>query len=269
MTTDGPQSLHDRTAELLEAYVLGALDPPEEAVVDEHLEDGCEDCEESVSALRRIASAIPLAAPLFRTSAALKSRVLANAYARPSAQAAAPPGRARGRGLLFLRGAPGPWFRTAAAAAAVLAVAGLLAWNVVLQSDVDSLESDRAGAIGRVAGVEANVAAAVTSLSAPNTQTVLFNGTPAAPAAEGRLLFAPDDGSYFMVVRGLAPTEPGAAYVIWAETPAGPERVGEFVVDERGETVTHGYLRTSLLDTISLKVLTRRTSLQPRPSATW
>ena len=103
MSADGPQSLHDRSEELLEVYVVGALDPAEEAIVDEHLEDGCEDCDESVSALRRVANAIPFAAPLSRISTTLKSRVLADAYADPetpaasaTATATAPPCRTRG-----------------------------------------------------------------------------------------------------------------------------------------------------------------------------
>ena len=155
----------------------------------------------------------------------------------------------------------------AAAAVAVLALAGLLAWNVLLQGDVNSLESDRGGALSRVAGVEANITAALTSLSAPNTQTVLFSGTDAASDAAGRLLFAPDDGSYFMVARGLVPTAPDAAYVIWAETTAGHERVGEFVVDERGETITHGY-HPGTTPSVS-KSSTRWTAWRPCQAATW
>lgn len=155
----------------------------------------------------------------------------------------------------------------AAAAVAVLALAGLLAWNVLLQGDVNSLESDRGGALSRVAGVEANITAALTSLSAPNTQMVLFSGTDAASDAAGRLLFAPDDGSYFMVARGLVPTAPDAAYLIWAETTAGHERVGEFVVDERGETITHGY-HPGTTPSVS-KSSTRWTAWRPCQAATW
>ena len=67
---------HTRAAELLEAYVLDALEPGETALVSDHLHtDGCLDCDEEVSALRRVVETIPLATPLWETSRALKRRV--------------------------------------------------------------------------------------------------------------------------------------------------------------------------------------------------
>ena len=41
----GGDSPHEQASSLLEAYVLDALEPEETAVVDAHLDEGCEDCE--------------------------------------------------------------------------------------------------------------------------------------------------------------------------------------------------------------------------------
>lgn len=75
-STPSPESLHDTASELLEGYVLGALEPAEAAVVDEHLDEGCEDCEQEVSVLARIAQSLPLASRLVNPAGELKSRVL-------------------------------------------------------------------------------------------------------------------------------------------------------------------------------------------------
>ena len=78
MTRDAQaaESLHDQAAGLLEAFALDALEPDEKAVVSSHLDEGCVDCEEEVSALRSVVEWLPLAAPLITLGGKLKRRVM-------------------------------------------------------------------------------------------------------------------------------------------------------------------------------------------------
>lgn len=74
-STPSQESLRDTASERLEGYVLGALEPAEAAVVDEHLDEVREDCEEEVSVLARIAQSPPLASRLVNPAGERKSRV--------------------------------------------------------------------------------------------------------------------------------------------------------------------------------------------------
>lgn len=97
MTEDlaAAESLHDQAAELLEAFALDALAPEEKAVVTAHLDEGCEDCEDEVSALRSIAARLPLAAPLITVGGAFKRRVMTEVRATADLEHATP-GRSSG-----------------------------------------------------------------------------------------------------------------------------------------------------------------------------
>jgi anti-sigma-K factor RskA len=58
------------------AYVLGALDPVEVETFERHLE-GCTECRHEVTALKQVATALPMAAPQHRAPKSLRRRVLA------------------------------------------------------------------------------------------------------------------------------------------------------------------------------------------------
>ena len=132
MTNSTPplESLLDTASELLEGYVLGALEPAEAAVVDEHLDEGCE---QEVSVLARIAQSLPLASRLVNPAGELKSRVLsavAASDASVSDDAAAPTMMRRGPWPVAIWSARR--FQAIAASMALLVLDGLLAWAIAL-----------------------------------------------------------------------------------------------------------------------------------------
>ncbi len=252
----GGDSPHDQASSLLEAYVLDALEPEETAVVDAHLDEGCEDCEDEVGLLRRVLGVLPLAGPIFDTSAELKRRVLREAAATPSgatpsgAEAAGGGGAATSQARAARRES-GPGivtrllgrFGSASAVAAsvgVMAFTGLLVWNVVLQTQVDNLESENSALEGSVANVrrdvESQMTAALLSLSGTATQTRQLSGTANAPDAFARLMLDAEGGDFVMVASGLSPTHDGTAYVIWMRG----VQVGHFYVDDTGSGIGHG-----------------------------
>ena len=270
-------SRHERASQLLEAYVLDALEPEETALVAEHLEEGCDGCEDEVGVLRRVAGVMALATPLRETGAALRQRIFSKTVGDPPA--AVQDERAeRGAGraaLVRLWSWPGlgRW-ATVAASFGMLAVGGLLAWNIALQTQVDGLEGDSSrleGSVLRmeddqtetvqalgvaearsvetlelVRTVEMRMTEALVSLSAPSTRTVSLTGTNAAPTASAQMMWEPESGVFVMIASGLRSTAGGGAYVMWVDTPDGPEKVGHFYVDESGRGMVSGYLKHSL-----------------------
>ena len=142
MTNPTPpnESLHDRASELLEGYVLGALEPAEAAVVDQHLDEGCEGCEDEVSVLARVARSLPLASRLVAPAAQLKGRVLAAVAASTAGDSAGPDDT---DGPSMTRRDQRPiqiWsmrrFQAVAASLGFVALGGLLAWAVVAANTV-------------------------------------------------------------------------------------------------------------------------------------
>lgn len=282
------RDLHDRATELIEAYSLDALAPDEAALVDAHLDDGCEDCEEEVSRFRSVVDKIPLGLPQRPAPPELKQRVLMEVEAarvsagsgpatapRQMPLAAAAGGEGRGR----LSALVAPWrparFASMAASVAVLAVVGLVGWNVVLQSDVSDLDSENeallttvatveeqqrnaetalvsaqeeaAGATARSLELEARMTAIVTVMSSDDQQHVSLAGTSEAPnGAWGNMLLNPADGTFVVLASGLDAGVEGG-YVLWVHTSDGKAiPITFFSVDALGNGVGYGRLEGDL-----------------------
>lgn len=261
----GSDSPHEQTSLLLEGYVLEALEPEETAVVDAHLDEGCEDCEDEVGLLRRVLGVLPLAGPIFDTSAELKRRVLREAAATPSGAEAAGGGGAATRQARATRRESGPGIVArfmgrfgsigmVAASVGVMAFTGLLVWNVVLQTQVDNLESENSALEGSVANVrrevDSQMTAALLSLSGTATQTRQLSGTANEPDAFARLMLDAEGGDFVMVASGLSPTHDGTVYVIWMRG----VRVGHFYVDDTGSGIGHGRIALPIDGTIEVTV---------------
>ncbi len=184
---------HDRFADDVGAYVLGALEPAEADAFASHLEN-CEECREEVVRLGVARDALPRAveqvAPPAELKASLMETVRAEAAAAAPAPARAEPGRSRSRpgrlrDLLFAR----PAF--AAAAAAVLVAIGIGLGALVGATGGGDSESSR------------TVAAKVDQARMP------------AGAAS---LVLPDEGSSgaaILNVEGMQQPQAGHVYEVW------------------------------------------------------
>ncbi len=263
------EDTHDRASQLLAGYSLGALDDAEEALVEEHLEEGCVDCEEEAAALRDTAHLLPLGAPSVHPPPSLRAHVLSAATATPvhapTSVEAAP--RAVGGGqsggvLSWLRPLR---FSTMAASAAVLVATGLLAWGVVLQTQIDDLQGENVAlaaqladtseqlSVAAVAAEQATSSTIATLITMSSGESQVLNLAGATDgSAQGRLIWDQNTGRYVLVVDGLTPTRDGEAYVLWSEGADGPRKVGEFYVDENGGGILHGYLNLDGEDAISV-----------------
>ncbi|HEX7223128.1 MAG TPA: anti-sigma factor [Candidatus Limnocylindrales bacterium] len=224
---------HDEVRDLAGGFVLGALEPAEEAAVREHLRT----CDEPHPEFAELGGVVPYLAESgdfdpVEPPAALRDRIMAAAAAEGSAAtstgstaaalpAAAPipfPGaseRAARRG----RTSPLDWaFRIAA----VVAIAALAGWNLLLQQD-----------LGRAREYDNAVASVVAAAGEPGSQTVIL--TPAEGASARGIAAVRDDGSVVLALRDLAATSGTQVYETWLIVgDAAPVAVGGFTVGADG-----------------------------------
>jgi hypothetical protein len=236
------------------AYVLGALEPAEEAAVREHLRT----CSEPHDEFAELGGVVPYLAELpglelVEPPASLRDRIMAAAAAdlaeRTAATptgpdvpaspavpppAAAPPAGEPGSTVPFpsaaeraeraerTRRGPGT-FGWAARIAAVVAIIVLGGWNLVLQGQLsDARAYDRA------------VAAVIDAAGKPGNQTVVL--TPTKDGRGAGIAAVAADGSVVMAMRDLPATTGTQVYEAWviaAGSPA-PVPVGSFTVGPTG-----------------------------------
>lgn len=215
--------------ELAPAFVLGALDAADAAAVREHLA-ACPDVHEEFETLGGVVGYLAESVEPVEPPAGLKARILAAAatdatvaaeLSRPvvPSPSAAPPsiripfGDGRRRPV-----STSTW---AMRLAAVLAIAVLGGWSLILQGRLDASE--------RYAQA---VAAVVTAAAQPGSQTAIMSGGAAGPtgiAAVGA------DGSIVLAMRDLAPTAGAEVYEAWVIVgDGGPVPVGSFTVAADG-----------------------------------
>jgi anti-sigma-K factor RskA len=230
----------DTVRELAPAFVLGALTPSEERQVREHLATSGEPHPE-FEAFGGVVQYFDETVELIEPPASLKERVLAAVAAQPQARhsggtaertrapVAAPPilappperraAETAAASVAARRRSPWRWLL---GIASLVAIVGLVAWNVLLQSQLGSATAyDRA-------------LASVLDLAArPGSQTAILRGDGGQPphgiAAVG------SDGSVVLAMRGLQPTVGSEVYEAWAMAPNGsPAPIGGFQVGSDG-----------------------------------
>jgi hypothetical protein len=230
--TERPGLSHEEAVELAAPFVLGALEPDEEAAVREHLRS----CSESHAEFDELGSVVPALAEAVEPvepPAALKGRILAAAaadrapdvpvaVAAPApapapAQAAAPapiPIEAHRRGPT-----PISWFLVAAAGIAIVA---LVAVNLLTLGRLNSSEQ-----FGR------DVAAVLEAGAQPGAVTAVL--APAEAGGPRGLAAVGSAGEVTMAVQDLAPTTGTEVYEGWAIVgDAAPVPVGSFTVGDSG-----------------------------------
>jgi anti-sigma-K factor RskA len=272
---------HETARGLAAAYVLGALEPAEEAAVRQHFQT----CAESHDEFAELGGVVPYLVELpglelVEPPASLRDRIMAAAAAdlaertagASSAPAEAVPPRAEvpaepaapapvpaspGRTVAFpsaaertaRRGAsPLGWLARIAAVVAIVILGG---WNLVLQGQLsDARAYDRA------------VAAVIDAAGKPGSQTVVL--TPTRDSRGAGIAAVAADGSVVMAMRDLpatAGTQVYEAWVIAAGSPA-PVPVGSFTVGQAGTAAfTTTPVTTPPGSTIAL-------SLEPGPGST-
>jgi anti-sigma-K factor RskA len=236
----------DEVRDLAAAYVLGALDRADESAVRAHLA-GHEDAHPEIGELGSVIPAFAEVIPVVEPPEGLKARVMAAAAAdlaarggaveasttpttvttaapaTPTAPAATPKApaapiafpTAEERTARRARTTTGGWLLRIAA---VLAIAVLGGWNLLLQND-----------LGAARRYEQNVASVLATASQPGALTAILT----ADGGSGSGLAAVDaNGAVAMAMRDLAPTSGSSVYEAWVIGSDGvPVPLGGFTVD--------------------------------------
>jgi anti-sigma-K factor RskA len=279
----GPEAMRNLTCddvrELAGAYVLGALEPAEASAVRSHL-NAHPDGHPEIAELGAVIPALVELAPVVEPPEGLKARILAaaaadlaarggtaEATAVPATQAEALPGTPAPPAVSAPPAVPappaafpGPAEREARRArtspatwalriAAVLAIALLGGWNLLLQND-----------LGAARQYEQNVAAVLEAASQPGSLTAVL----AADGGTGSGLAAVDaKGDLALAMRDLGPTSGTAVYEAWVIASDGvPVPLGSFPVGANGTA----FFEASGLPSAEGIVLAL--TLEPGPGAT-
>ena len=228
----------DDVREMAGVFVLGALDPAEERAIRTHLAS-CVDAHEEIAELGGVLPALAEIVPMIEPPAALKGRIMAAAAAElawrdggraaglDGARAAAassepiafptPSARAE-RDALRGRPSTGTWVLRIAA---VLAIAALGGWNLLLQSQLSAGQA-----------YEQAVAQVLRSASQPGALTAILSadvGTGSGLAAVS------SSGDVTLAMQDLAPTNGDQVYEAWVIGGDGtPVALGSFKVGANG-----------------------------------
>jgi hypothetical protein len=229
--------------DLCAALVVGSLGDAERAELEAHLAEGCATCEAVLRSLAGGATVLALSVAQHRAPAAARERVL-EAFARE--RGGVLPGDAGSRRTAEITplpprdarsGADRPAFATwaLAAAAVLLAVAGVFSWQQVegLRRQLASVET-RMRALQKAYAEERRWAGL---LEAPGTRVVQLAGTGAgSPSLAAQVLYDPDSDRAIVVAERFArPSD--RDYELWAITASGPTSLGLVRADASGRAV--------------------------------
>ena len=220
----------DDVREMAGAFVLGALEPAEERAIRAHLAS-CGDAHEEIAGLGGVLPALAEIVPMIEPPAALKGRIMAAAAAelagREGARTPAPssepiafptPSARAERDALRGRPSTGTWLLRIAA---VLAIAALGGWNLLLQSQLSAGQA-----------YEQAVAQVLRSASQPGALTAILSadvGTGSGLAAVS------SSGDVTLAMQDLAPTSGDQVYEAWVIGGDGtPVPLGSFKVGANG-----------------------------------
>lgn len=231
---------HEAVFDLCAGYVLGSLSEVEKQSLEEHLAEGCARCEAELRRLSAGAGVLAASAPELRAPSALRDRVLRAVRAEAGARrrAEAERGSEPGPPLPFrpvARRQPSIATWAWAAAAAVIAIVGIVEWRAAVR-----LERSLADARERLARLEAqfdNEKRWAELPASPRARVVSLEPTPSgSPALSARVLFDPDSRRAVVTVSNFAAPE-GKDYQLWAITKAGPSSLGLVRTDASGHAV--------------------------------
>jgi anti-sigma-K factor RskA len=251
---------HDELKRDAAAYVVGALEPHQQAAFEAHAAD-CQECLAEVKSLRAVADALATAVPIRTPRRELRDRILASL---PASEASSPAPAVTGRSLRWL---------PLAASLALAAGAGIYAaW---LQTRVADLEMRLDQAIAQAAAADERVVdaqrvaqdaqSAMAVLAAPDVARIDLAGQPAAPSARARALWSRDRGMVF-TVSNLPAAPAGRVYQVWVVTPEAPVSAGLITPDAAGSGSVYFATPPEILTPVAVAVTLEPAGGVPAPT---
>lgn len=194
---------HGQLEEAVASYALGALDDADrreiEGVLLDHI-PGCDSCRRMLADFREVVGDLALVAGPRNVPESVERELMERIRGeRPAGAASSSARRPR-------------WWTRGVAAAAIVAIASLGAWNVQLASRASDARAD-AAAIGR----------ALNLMGSPDAKTVRLGG-----GAPGTVLFAHRPGESVLVARGVSTIADGYVLQLWLIRGGTPVSAGVF-----------------------------------------
>ena len=223
----------DEVREMAGAFVLGALEPADEAAVRAHLAT-CDDAHAEIVELGGVLPALATTVPVVEPPDGLKARIMAAAAAdleeRTAGKTPAAPTpvpipfqNESERTARRERTSPAAWVLRIAA---VVAIVGLIGYNLLLQNQLNASQA-----------YEQSVAAVLDVAAQPGSLTAIL--TPADGNGSG-LAAVGADGAVTLAMKDLDPTTGSTVYTAWAIGADGvPIPLGDFTVSNNGNGRLH------------------------------
>jgi anti-sigma-K factor RskA len=229
----------DEHLDLCAAQVLGVLDDAGRVELEAHLASGCEVCAAELRGLSGGATVLALSVPQHRAPARVRQRVLEAVRAKGGADAAplTEPAPTAAPQLVPLHRRERPAFAAWAwaAAAVLLAVAGVYAWR---RGDALVAELEQARAHNRA--LQQNLEDErrwAAMLEAPETRVVKLAPTPEGDATlAAQVLYDPVSRRAIVAGQRFAAPQ-GREYELWAITASGPTSLGVVRADASGRAL--------------------------------
>lgn len=228
---------------LCAGLVLGALDEPEQRVFEQHLAEGCPDCEAELRRLSEGAVLLAASAPQVAAPPALKARVFDRIRAEGVERAPAT-ARSLPRNVVELpqRRHSSPLVWAFAAAAAVLAVTSALMWTASerLRGDLTAARAELDTQRRHLADQQQELAEAQrwsALVEGAGTRLVDLQITPAGTAVlKARALYDPQAHRAMIVFTNFTPPS-GSDYELWALRDGKPASLGVIHADASGRAI--------------------------------
>ncbi len=242
--------------DLLEAFALDALEPDEEQVVLDHIED-CLECAGLVEDYLLTSAALACSVPVQPVPEWLRGSVLASIESsEPEATRVSVTSRRPSPSWAGAYSALGKrWARllmpvTAVAAAAVVAV--VIALNVQISGQMDDMaaennllrqEADQSRATATaqlalasdaVSQMQGSLQLLQTTLAQPGNQSLLMDPAQSDSQARGVLVMSAEGDMGVIMASRLEPVEAGSAYHVWLMQNGERTWAGDMDVDENG-----------------------------------
>ena len=204
---------HKKAEELLEAYVVGALDAADLSALEKHLSEGCERCNAILSTLSEVTIRLAESVPEKEPAPHVKKKLMA------SFSSAGSVGRKSGS---FVRNYAG-WL--AAASLAAILVIVIIRMDLLLE-DIESLQHNLL-----------EMEDVTSLLSSPGMEFIDLRGIGPNERAFGKVVYDKDKGNGVVHMYQLPQTPEGMQYQIWVMWDGVPTSAGIFTVDEDGSAV--------------------------------
>ena len=209
--------------ELAVGWAMHSLEPDEEARLRAHL-PGCARCRKTVRATEEVTATLGGSVRQYEPPARLRSRLMAAVENTPQEHVARPPATPAPVRLDARRRSGGVGRRLVAAAAVVVALAGIGVVAVRFNQLGDQVTAQEQRA--------RDLNAALALAADPKTERAVMRSSEGTPVAV--VLSGPDKGA--VMEMSLAPTGADQMYVVWGTTTPNPTPLAKFDVS-RGESV--------------------------------